>query len=282
MIRRPPRSTLFPYTTLFRSTLHRLSEGRPAGSSVLSRSRLKRRGSVPALDSPLTQFGLRTLFASICAHARFLCSLWLLLSCTMGFCSNALGKLPFGAEQSAGEGKFWTRIADANVIYIGETHDSRRDHEYELELIRSMIRSRMHFAIGWEMFERTQQCELDRFSERRLSLAELLARTGFEKSWGSYSPLYARMLEATAQARVPNIGLNAPTALVHKVAKGEPLSLDEKKQVQEGQGVTPEQETHMLFVDSGEEPGILAGDQRFRRYRSSEHRRQEAWSNNRS
>src|SRR5258707_840736 len=35
-------------------------------------------------------------------------------------------------------------------------------------------------------------------------------------------------------------------------------------------------------LDSGEEPGILAGDQRFRRYRSSEHRRQEAWSNNRS
>ena len=147
----------------------------------------------------------------------------------MGFCSNTLGKLPFGAEQSAREGEFRIRIADADVIYIGETHDSRRDHEYELGLIRSMIRSRMHFAVGWEMFERAQQCELDRFNAGRLSLAELLVRTGFEKSWGSHSPLYARILEATAQARVPNIGLNAPTALVHKVAKGEPLSLDEKK-----------------------------------------------------
>src|SRR3712207_8480391 len=28
MIRRPPRSTLFPYTTLFRSLLHRAVEGR--------------------------------------------------------------------------------------------------------------------------------------------------------------------------------------------------------------------------------------------------------------
>ena len=175
----------------------------------------------------------------------------------MGFCSNALGKLPFGAEQSAREGEFWTRIADANVIYIGETHDSRRDHEYELELIRSMIRSRMHFAIGWEMFERTQQCELDRFSERRLSLAELLARTGFEKSWGSYSPLYARILEATAQARVPNIGLNAPTALVHKVAKGEPLSLDEKKQIPKEFRVPAgayRHFVHLLRRTSGNEP----------------------------
>src|SRR3989441_13272707 len=30
MIRRPPRSTLFPYTTLFRSRHHRRSESRPA------------------------------------------------------------------------------------------------------------------------------------------------------------------------------------------------------------------------------------------------------------
>src|SRR5215212_11496634 len=30
MIRRPPRSTLFPYTTLFRSRLARVSDGRPA------------------------------------------------------------------------------------------------------------------------------------------------------------------------------------------------------------------------------------------------------------
>src|SRR2546429_6589219 len=30
MIRRPPRSTLFPYTTLFRSRIRRLRRGRPA------------------------------------------------------------------------------------------------------------------------------------------------------------------------------------------------------------------------------------------------------------
>src|SRR5258708_14113038 len=37
MIRRPPRSTLFPYTTLFRSRPPRRSE-RPAGSAIASRS----------------------------------------------------------------------------------------------------------------------------------------------------------------------------------------------------------------------------------------------------
>src|SRR3712207_7248278 len=34
MIRRPPRSTLFPYTTLFRSALYELLETEPAGPVV--------------------------------------------------------------------------------------------------------------------------------------------------------------------------------------------------------------------------------------------------------
>src|SRR2546429_5050238 len=39
MIRRPPRSTLFPYTTLFRSPLH----SRPASRIVVSRHRSNHR-----------------------------------------------------------------------------------------------------------------------------------------------------------------------------------------------------------------------------------------------
>src|SRR2546430_9685423 len=35
MIRRPPRSTLFPYTTLFRSGLEQLREGDPQGLGLL-------------------------------------------------------------------------------------------------------------------------------------------------------------------------------------------------------------------------------------------------------
>src|SRR2546422_10414324 len=38
MIRRPPRSTLFPYTTLFRSRWRGLSHGKSGSSSRLERS----------------------------------------------------------------------------------------------------------------------------------------------------------------------------------------------------------------------------------------------------
>src|SRR2546430_16444660 len=54
MIRRPPRSTLFPYTTLFRSL-----SARPSGGAVRTRNaevgtRSGRGGSAPCLDLSLT------------------------------------------------------------------------------------------------------------------------------------------------------------------------------------------------------------------------------------
>src|SRR3712207_7877978 len=55
MIRRPPRSTLFPYTTLFRSRRHTLAEGRPqargrrVGNLPEARPRRARRAA-PARD----------------------------------------------------------------------------------------------------------------------------------------------------------------------------------------------------------------------------------------
>ena len=173
--------------------------------------------------------------------------------------STALGHLLSPGERQAKQSELWNRIADAEVIYVGETHSSRKDHSYELELIRGMIRRRIQFSVGWEMFDRTQQSDLDRFNEGRLSLAELFARTGFDKSWATYSPLYGRILETTAHAMVANIGLNASAALAHKVAVGEPLSPTEKKQIPTEFRIPAGAYRHFVGL-LGEHPGMNAGN----------------------
>src|SRR3712207_7600004 len=48
MIRRPPRSTLFPYTTLFRSA--RVHLGKAEGGFAISRVELRTRAKVPGID----------------------------------------------------------------------------------------------------------------------------------------------------------------------------------------------------------------------------------------
>src|SRR3989442_6347332 len=49
MIRRPPRSTLFPYTTLFRSPLKQPATHSVLLRSIISGGRLTRRDSMPAV-----------------------------------------------------------------------------------------------------------------------------------------------------------------------------------------------------------------------------------------
>jgi uncharacterized iron-regulated protein len=155
--------------------------------------------------------------------------------------------------------EFWHGVAVADVIYIGETHSDRASHEYELDLIRGMIRRGIRFAVGWEMFDRSQQADLDRFDQHKLSLNDLLTQTGFEKSWSRYSPLYAEILKTTGKAKIKNVALNAPSGLAHKVARGEPLSSTEESEIPKE--FTVPAGAYQNFVQLlGDHPGIQEGD----------------------
>jgi len=122
-----------------------------------------------------------------------------------------------GPQESAG---LWPAVARAKVIYVGETHDKAKDHTYELRLVRGMIRRRIAFAIGWEMFDHTQQALLDAWDHGAISLQQLFRETGFDRGWAIYSPIYARILQTARRSARSNVALNAPPALVSKVARG--------------------------------------------------------------
>src|SRR5256885_5789624 len=63
MIRRPPRSTLFPYTTLFRSTLN--------GSSVASKASAEAGFDATSVDAAPLAAGSDTYQASIAADSNY-------------------------------------------------------------------------------------------------------------------------------------------------------------------------------------------------------------------
>src|ERR1700731_1487878 len=167
-----------------------------------------------------------------------------------------------GAKSSAVSStdvEFWHEVAVADVIYIGETHSDRGSHEYELNLVRGMIRRGIGFVVGWEMLERSQQADLDRFAQHKLSLNDLLTQTGFEKSWSRYSPLYAEILKTTGKAKIKNVALNAPSWLAHKVARGEQLSSTEESEIPKE--FTVPAGAYQNFVQLlGDHPGIQEGD----------------------
>ena len=119
----------------------------------------------------------------------------------------------------------------ADVIYVGEIHDQPADHKAEASLIKVLARRKIPFAVGWEMFDRSQQPALDAWQRGELTRAQLFQKTGFGRAWAVYSPWYGRMLDETRRLGIRNLALNARPALVHKVGQGIPLTSAETREL---------------------------------------------------
>src|SRR3712207_7026331 len=65
MIRRPPRSTLFPYTTLFRSTWRQAPQGVPASSVATATARISRAPAATAVKTDRKSTRLNSSHANI-------------------------------------------------------------------------------------------------------------------------------------------------------------------------------------------------------------------------
>ena len=83
-------------------------------------------------------------------------------------------------------------MAPARVIYIGETHTSNADHEYQFDVLKGLKARGVAYTIAWEMFDETQQNFLDAWDAHRLSTDALLEKTDFQKHWGTYSVMYEK------------------------------------------------------------------------------------------
>jgi uncharacterized iron-regulated protein len=156
---------------------------------------------------------------------------------------------------------FWRSVQKADVVYIGETHNNAADHRYELSLIRGLLERKVKFAIGWEMFDETQQNAIDAWSAHSISLNELLTRTDFQRRWGIYSHAYEQILQLAGDAGVRILALNASPELVHKVAKGQPLTQEERAAMPVGFKTSEEAYSHFLSM-MGNHPGINDIDRR--------------------
>jgi uncharacterized iron-regulated protein len=176
--------------------------------------------------------------------------------------SCALGSGTERAEASANpDEQFWQSIEKADVVYVGEIHDDPAHHQYELQLVRGLLKRKMKFAIGWEMFDKTQQGAMDSWASHAISLEAMLARTDFQEHWGIYSPVYKQILSVAGHANVPNLALNAPPELPRKIAHGEPLTSEERAMIPSG-FVATKQGYRNFVTMMGDHPGMNETDQR--------------------
>lgn len=110
-------------------------------------------------------------------------------------------------------------LAQADVVYLGETHDRPEDHKAQLEIIQALHRLRPDLVIGMEMFQRPYQSLLDRYLAGELTESELHDRSEYQKRWGQPWEFYAPILRVARQNGLPVLALNTPTEITRKVAR---------------------------------------------------------------
>jgi uncharacterized iron-regulated protein len=107
----------------------------------------------------------------------------------------------------------------ANIIYLGEIHDSKTDHQDQLTILQDLRQHHPKVAIGLEMFQKPFQGALDRYLAGQISETELQAQSEYQQRWGFPWENYAPLLRFAKAQQIPAIALNTPTEITRKVAK---------------------------------------------------------------
>ena len=158
--------------------------------------------------------------------------------------------------------QFWQSIEKADVVYVGEMHDDPAHHQYELQLVRGLLKRKMKFAIGWEMFDMTQQGVMDLWASHAIPLEAMLARTDFQEHWGIYSPVYKQILQIAGNASVPNLALNAPPELARKIARWRTINGGREGDDSRPDSLLTKQGYRNFVAMMGDHPGMNETDQR--------------------
>jgi uncharacterized iron-regulated protein len=143
------------------------------------------------------------------------------------------------------------------VIFIGESHDQIEHHQIQVRMIQDLAAKGKDVVIGMEMFERSQQAALDRWSQGLLTEEEFLKEVHWDTTWAMDYELYKGILDAARTHHLKVLGLNAPRDLVRKVAENgiQGLSSEDRKTLPEIDLTDGEHRAYIAGIYKGHDKG---------------------------
>jgi uncharacterized iron-regulated protein len=124
-------------------------------------------------------------------------------------------------------------LLTADIVCIGESHDSEPNHRVQLRIIKALYACDDRLGVGMEMFQRPFQKEIDRYFLGEIGEENFLKASEYKQRWGYAWPLYRPIVEFCRRNNVPLAALNAPKELTQRISKvgHAALTEDEKKQL---------------------------------------------------
>ncbi|EKD35852.1 MAG: protein of unknown function DUF399, partial [uncultured bacterium] len=111
------------------------------------------------------------------------------------------------------------KLAETQVVYVGETHTARADHLLQLRLIEALHLQNPRLAIGMEMFPASAQPVLDRYTQSGEPLDErsFLKQSDYYNVWRYDWRYYRDIINFARIHKLPVIGLNLDRQIVSQV-----------------------------------------------------------------
>lgn len=136
-------------------------------------------------------------------------------------------------QQQLTQQQILQELIKANVVYLGETHNSPEDHKAQLEILQALHQQNPKIAIAMEMFQRPFQDVLDQFLAGKITEAQLVEQSEYDERWGFPWEYYAPILRLAKTNQLPVLALNTPTEVTRKVARSglESLTTDERRYI---------------------------------------------------
>lgn len=117
-------------------------------------------------------------------------------------------------------------------VYLGESHDRARHHEMQAAIVEALVRRGRTVIVGFEMFTRPVQAELNPWTLGWLTEDEFIERSQWKTQWGFDYGLYRPIFEAVRRNRLPMVALNVPRDWVRAVGRGGPSALTPEQAAQ--------------------------------------------------
>lgn len=153
-----------------------------------------------------------------------------------------------GNPQPVSTAALLARIEENSIVLLGERHNSREDHQWQLHLLAALNGRHPNMAVGYEMFVRDQQPPLDAWVAGDIDDDQLLQQADWNRHWSMDFTLYEALLRFNRLQQVPASALNVLRELVRRIGQ----EGWEAVPAQERYGITPAvepQEEYRAFLE---------------------------------
>jgi uncharacterized iron-regulated protein len=106
-----------------------------------------------------------------------------------------------------------------DVALLGESHNEAEHHRWQLHTIAALSAYRPNMVLGFEMFPRSVQPVLDRWSKGELDEAAFLREVDWQQVWGLDPQLYMPLFHFARMHRLPMLALNVSRETIRRVSE---------------------------------------------------------------